>query len=517
MLHTLDNSTIAHATLRPWMQYVFLFVAITGIMTFVQWSPTVPDPDAFYHARIATLMRDTSLTLQTLPWASATNLADHFTDQHFLYHLVLIPFVTFFDPLVGIKVLAVLGTALLLTFFLLTLRRLHIPRPWFFILLALITEPFIFRMNLGKASAFVVLLFLITIIALIERRHKLLFAISFIWAWTHGSFIMAPLLAAIMVGVDFLRTNNTNEPRPSLRAIMTPLSTALTGIIMGTVINPYFPRNIPFIVEQSLLIPLSSPGLTNAGGEWFPSTVEGLLGGATLLFLLFIFALPLFFIKKQPREHWFLFFITLFLLILTMRTRRTIEYLVLPMLLFMSVAIREGYDLLTHVGDRIRRWLEREPRLNWGLLLIVGGLILAVTIRDGSTLVNEYRSGISGTAFKSAATWLRENSVQDAIVYHTNWDEWPMLFYWNTWNRYLVGLDPRFMSRKNESAFNVWKDANEGKTPDALPAVIRDQFKASYVFATKKNEKFIEQIKRHPAIFEKQYEDEEVTIFAVTQ
>ncbi|MBI4262012.1 hypothetical protein HY624_00610 [Candidatus Uhrbacteria bacterium] len=498
-----------------WISPIVLFIVVATVAGFLQWSQTVPDPDAFYHARIATLMRDQALTFPTLPHASATILADQFTDQHFLYHLILIPFVTFFDPLVGIKVLAILGTALVFTFFLFTLRHLRIPRPWFFVLLALVTEPFVFRMNLGKASALVVFLLIMTIIALLERRQKLLFVTSAVWTWTHGSFLMAPLLALIIVGVDFLRRRTTNEPRVSWWMIMTPFFAALIGVILGTMLNPYFPRNIAFIVEQSLLIPLSSPALTNAGGEWFPSTVEGLLGGATLLFLAFIFALPLFFMNKNSRDHWFLFFMTLFLLALTIRTRRTVEYLVLPMLLFIGTTIGTGQDVLVRIGNRLRRWLEQEPRLNWGLLLIVGGLILAVTIRDGSTLVKEYRSGISGTTLKNAATWLRKNSAQDAIVYHTSWDEWPMLFYWNTWNRYLVGLDPRFMSRKNQNAFQMWKDANEGKTPDALAAVIRDQFKASYVLAAKKNEKFIEQIKRFPDVFKKQYEDGEVTIFSV--
>jgi len=46
--------------------------------------------------------------------------------------------------------------------------------------------------------------------------------------------------------------------------------------------------------------------------------------------------------------------------------------------------------------------------------------------------------------FKLADAWLADNSEPGAIVFNAHWDLFPDLFFWNTSNRYVGGMDPIF-------------------------------------------------------------------------
>jgi hypothetical protein len=59
---------------------------------------------------------------------------DHWVDQHFLFHLLLVPFTLFENLLVGAKVAASVFAAAALTAFTVFLRRRGVPHPVFWLL-----------------------------------------------------------------------------------------------------------------------------------------------------------------------------------------------------------------------------------------------------------------------------------------------------------------------------------------------------------------------------------------------
>jgi hypothetical protein len=73
------------------------------------------DPDGFYHAEISALMSRGQLIFAEFPWMQFSTLQTNFTDHHFLYHALLIPFVLIFPPLIGAKIATVILTAGFLT------------------------------------------------------------------------------------------------------------------------------------------------------------------------------------------------------------------------------------------------------------------------------------------------------------------------------------------------------------------------------------------------------------------
>src|SRR3989338_10252386 len=98
---------------RPALAYLGIFFASVALFTYLQVDPTFADPDSFYHAKAALLLRDRG-AITEFPWLSATTLRYNFIDHHFLYHLLLIPFITWFTPLIGLKVATVFLASLAL-------------------------------------------------------------------------------------------------------------------------------------------------------------------------------------------------------------------------------------------------------------------------------------------------------------------------------------------------------------------------------------------------------------------
>ena len=89
-----------------WLGYLAIFSISFVVLLVLQAAPVFADPDSFYHAKMALLIRDQGV-IHTFPWLDLTVLGQHYTDQHFLYHVLLIPFVTWFPPLVGLKLATV--------------------------------------------------------------------------------------------------------------------------------------------------------------------------------------------------------------------------------------------------------------------------------------------------------------------------------------------------------------------------------------------------------------------------
>ena len=104
------------------------------------------------------------------------------------------------------------------------------------------------------------------------------------------------------------------------------------------------------------------------------------------------------------------------------------------------------------------------------------------------------------THLKESSLWLKENSQPGEVVFHTSWDQFGSLFFWNQQNYYINGMDPIFMYAYNPSLY--WKNhfmftsdeaynqtcgkircTKEEAEPTAK--VLANDFKASYVVLRK--------------------------------
>jgi len=87
--------------------------------------------------------------------------------------------------------------------------------------------------------------------------------------------------------------------------------------------------------------------------------------------------------------------------------------------------------------------------------------------------------------FRGASNWLQNNTPPRSIVFHSDWDEWPALFYNNTHNYYIIGLDPTFMENFNPKLHKLYRDITQGSIRNNIANLIKTNFGADYVFIEK--------------------------------
>ena len=93
------------------------------------------------------------------------------------------------------------------------------------------------------------------------------------------------------------------------------------------------------------------------------------------------------------------------------------------------------------------------------------------------------------------------------------WDDFPQLFFFNTHNTYIVGLDPDFMRLKNPHFYDRWRAITAGRV--RLPGrVIRRKFGCEYAFTDNAHRKFIALADRDPSM-QRVYADQETTVYRV--
>ena len=340
---------------RPFWQYFILFVITLSLFSYLQFDATFADPDSFYHAKMAKILSQKG-AITEFPWLSATNLKYNFVDHHFLYHLVLVPFVQFLPPLVGLKVATILFASLAILFIFWFLRQLEIKGALWYVLFLLTINPFIFRLNLAKAQQ-IVLIFLFLIIYLFFRKQYLfLIFFSCLFVWLYGGWPLILLVALVYILVSYFWLGwqkgwlffKIGKIKIYGQNIMLAFS-AFLGIAAGLFFNPYFPKNLGFYWQQSFQIAvLNYQNLINVGGEWYPYRLLDLYLAAVPFFFLFIMALVFFalYIKKQPMASWFFLVLSILFFVLTIKSRRYVEYFIPLALCFSAISLDVFFKII---------------------------------------------------------------------------------------------------------------------------------------------------------------------------
>ena len=87
---------------HAWLGEFFVFAVMLVLYLPLQAGESFADPDSFYHLKMAELIA-ASGPIRNFIWLPFTTLAQAFADHHFLYHVLLIPFIKVLGPFPGIK------------------------------------------------------------------------------------------------------------------------------------------------------------------------------------------------------------------------------------------------------------------------------------------------------------------------------------------------------------------------------------------------------------------------------
>jgi hypothetical protein len=456
--------------LRTLLIGLALFIGFSGVFALLVFQVDgFISTDDYYHARIAAEIIQQRRLAVDFQWLPQTILSpEQFVDHHLLFHLYVAPW-SYWGSMNGAKLAAVSLASAVVTavWFLLRQMRVSTAALWTLTLVA-VSSPFVYRLLMVRAQGMALLVLLIALLVLFSGRHRWLIVIAFAFTWLYNGFVLMLGVAAAYTIAVWL-----SDHRLDLR----PLLYAALGIGLGLVINPYFPRNIVFIIEH-LGAKVDLENSVRVGNEWYPYTTAGLLenSGGALIALAIGLILPGITGRRRDRHENTLLLVALLTLYMTLESRRFIEYFPAFAALFGVVALaRSAHELAPFLPTQFKSLAV--PRF---ILPVVALLLIVGTVFNLRGTTNMIANAPDVAYLAGAAAWLEDNTAAGTMVFQTDWDDFTRLFFHNTHNNYLIGLDPTYLQIANTDLWNQWTAITQGKVSDPSE-IIRTAFAANYV------------------------------------
>jgi len=488
------------------------------VFSLVQWTtPGIIGVDGYYHIKISQIMAQQGWRILfpiDFPWLQLTILNPaEYTDHHLLFHLLLAPF-TLIDLRIGAKLAAVVfaSTALLVLYQVMAENRVKAPLVWLMIALAS-AGPFLYRISMTRRQSLTVLLLLLTLLAAFRGKPRWLLPIGFLFTWLFDGFpLLLGVCGAVFLGMWW------EHRRPTWGLLLYPAA----GVVLGNIINPYFPNNLLFSYLHMLPKVFQLVGLSHSdneirvGNEWYPYTTSFLFESSWLaLILVPLGFVPLLLDVRAARLRRIdgpvmaLAIIAVTFLLLFLRSRRWVE--AEPVFATLFCAFAWSRALPERVTEPISRFFT-PPRQTIAALLC-GAAILPLVWLSVDGAQDNVRSTKDYLRYRNASLWLAQNTPPGARVFATDWDDFPEMYYWNTHNTYLIGLDPTYMYLHNGPLYLQWRAITRGQV-ERPAEVIRTYYDSGWVFTDLDHTSFIKIAQADPDMTEV-YRDRAVVVFAV--
>ena len=492
------------------------FVAI--VFSMVQWTtPGIIGVDGYFHIKISRLMLEQGWRLLfplDFPWLQLTVLnANEFTDHHLLFHLLLAPF-TLIDMRLGAKLAAVVfaSTALLVMYQLMAENRVRAPLLWLMIAMAS-AGPFLYRLSMTRRQSLTVLLLLLAILVGFRGKTRWLLPIGFVFTWLFDGFpLLIGVCGAMFLGLWWERR------RPEWGLLLYPA----IGVLLGTLVNPYFPNNILFSYLHMLPKVFQLVGLSHSddeirvGNEWYPYGQQFMFDVSWLALALVPLGFVPLLLDARPAQLRridgkviALGIMAVTFLVLYLRSRRWIE--AEPVFATLFCAFAWSRCLPERVTEPLRARLT--PGRNAAIAVVLAVALFPLLASSIDRAQDDARTARDYTRYRAAAAWLNANTPPGARVFTTDWDDFPELFYWNVHNTYLIGLDPTYMYLHDPNLYLQWRAITRGQV-ERPGTIIRDVYDSGWVFSDLDHDTFMRRAAADPEMVE-MYRDRNTVIYAV--
>ncbi len=507
------------------IQLTLSILSLAIIASALQFStPNIADPDAFYHLAHAKIYAERGIFYAEFPWAQFSVIKDLKADIWYGFHLFLIPFTYIPNGILGIKIAGAFITLLTLLAFYWSLIKLNLKWPLASTLfLILIAPDVMYRLTMTRPHNLTLALVVIIFALIWTRGRGFLFSLlGFLSAWLHIALSWLPIFINL---ISNLVLKTRREPIPWKNTVY-----LAAGSIIGVLARPHpwgalklaYIQVVDIIFIKFQNIPLAF------GRELKPPYLDTFLRNTLPLAIIIIVSLIVYRIVRsrlgdpKSKHYQNIFFSSLaisfiFFFITTFVARRSYDIFI-------------GFGLIAAAAT-LTLWSKQEkPGSNKKIL---AGLIIIVGLAGLNSIpvFKKYnRDAWTPTYLKTSALWLKENTQPGEIVFHTNWDQFGSLFFWNQQNYYINGMDPIFQYAYDPALY--WKnhfmfsDKAYSHTCGRLkctaaetentPQVLAQDFKASYIVLRKAQNPntFINWVakKTFPLVFETKSE----VIFKIT-
>ncbi|HEY9401082.1 MAG TPA: hypothetical protein VIQ24_00215 [Pyrinomonadaceae bacterium] len=492
------------------------------------------DFDGYYHIGWSQQLWQSFRAGHILPqftWLPLTTLnARDYVDHHFLFHVLQIPFTFFPDVRTGAKISAWLFASLAVfsCYWLIIRYRIKYPLVWLVALLGC-SAPFLFRMNMTKAMSVSLVLLVVGIHLLFQRKYLWLLPLAFIFTLTYDMFVLLGLVAAIWTAVIAW-----SERRFEWR----PLAWFAVGFAAGTVINPYFPHNVRLFYEHVVMKVTAKEFPTAVGQEWYPYDSWDFARNCAVAFAAMFAGYVAFNWQDRKRAAHALFFLVFstILLVANARWRRFAEYWPPFAVLFAAFSLqlvfaraRTAYGALpADVMDELEPYLDHgqppaaaAPEGAWPerLKTFAAAIVAVLLMIPMIAMIASERREISETAphgkYAKGIEWMRTHIPTGQVIFNTDWDDFPRLFYYDPTHAYVSGLDPTYLYDRDQGLSRLYEDITLGRHKDPGP-VIRERFGARYVFTDNEDvHNDFYDAAMDSGWFDEVYTDEDCTVFYI--
>jgi hypothetical protein len=245
--------------------------------------------------------------------------------------------------------------------------------------------------------------------------------------------------------------------------------------------------------------------------------------------------------RKRSHHSLFLLVFATALMLMMARWRRIAEYWPPFAIIFSAFSLQPWLDgtrstftkLSTDMLDELQPFLDRHEPLTsikeaerrdfWRITIaatisVVLGIVFFLNIANLKGLrirgvIGEIADSEPHNYYRAGAEWMRANIEPGQIIFNTDWDDFPRLFYYDPSHAYVSGLDPTYLYDRNPSLSQLYDRITLGEEEDPGP-LIRDRFGARYVFTDNAHDDFFDNAKTS-GWFDIVYEDRDCTILHI--
>ena len=201
---------------------------------------------------------------------------------------------------------------------------------------------------------------------------------------------------------------------------------------------------------------------------------------------------------------------------MTIKSSRYLEYFWPFTLLFISFGFTDITKIMSWKKIKKEWWKKQNKYIKLYLLtisLVFCILVMPAAFKD--VIKTKIPTKWPIDKFEQSSIWLQDNTNEKEIIFHNDWSIWPLLFYNNTYNNYLIGLDPTFFHNYDQELHQLYTKITKGEIKNNLHTIIKEKFNTSTIFIEKnKNKDFVKNLNKSFYI-KKTYEDKYTNIYII--
>lgn len=561
------------------IRYFLIFVFFFGLFLSLQFSlrTFVSPDDGYYHIKHSWLyLKEGIQKAYNFNYLQFTTLKERPADIYFFYHLLLAPFTYFFNGnnyqslINSSKIFHSFLAALFFVIFYFVLHSFNEKRDdnkkilvndlIYLFLLFSASYYFFFRLLMTRPHTLSLIFLLLGFYFIVKKKYFYLFLLSIFYTLSYSISFLILILAFIYFVCWLFYYQGKN-----LYLGILPFIFSFFGLILGILLHPYplnYLYNAYFVHLMVVFYRFFGINKLHLGGEMYywelePNTILLLITP-----LIFIFAYFLFIFENNKNWRKKINFETLYLssliflfFLITLFIQRAIEYFIPFSVLFLSLIFKNNflsflenlliklknfdfhkeYSLkekltffdyffkylfsflklfLSHDLEKTKIYLKR---ISYSLIFLFFGLIILkflINLKDDKALLE----------FNKVSSIISQNTNKSEIVFNSNWGDFPRLFFYNSYNFYVVGMDPTKMYLYDKKNYWRWlhisfngfscpkKNCNQNDKED-IYQVLKKEFKTKYVVVSKSNNKKLLEILDLDNRFEKIYSGSYLVVY----